>query len=112
MKSEAVAVVYVDGNLAPMPQWAYTKAFGPAKQGLVASAKSYLKAEASRRLDKNQTRVRLEICESCPHVVRDNEKRYCGACRCGKRARAELRTKARMSGAVCPARKWPRVNDG
>lgn len=76
----------------------------------VKQAASYVMAEISPRLTDKKVESRLRACASCDKMKVVGGKRYCDMCGCGHRARAELTTKARMSGAECPLGKWKDVN--
>jgi hypothetical protein len=83
----------------------------PVKQGIIAKATSWLRAEASAivsSLPDGAYEKRVAACRACPHLdpLPEPQVGYCKACGCGKRARSELTVKGRMPAATCPKKKW------
>lgn len=82
------------------------------RKSFLSKAISYAKAEVSlltQFISEEDVRKRLDACQGCSNLKPSREPGqlgWCGACGCGKNARAELTVKVRMPAATCPLGKW------
>lgn len=51
-----------------------------------------------KSVDENEQKRRLDICDTCPHIVEDKSR--CGKCGCF------LQTKTKWASSTCPIGKW------
>lgn len=71
-------------------------------QSIVGKAKSFVKAVTSGRATDEAIAERSAQCNACDKLVRVDDKRYCGACGCGRTRFAELATKLAFANVTCP----------
>lgn len=70
--------------------------------GPVARVADFARAVTSGRASDDVIAARNAQCDACDKLVRVDEKRYCGACGCGRTPWAELSTKLAFAHVKCP----------
>ena len=76
------------------------------KDGPIKKIKSFVETMTSPPVDIVEYYKRLNICTACPKLVKVEDKKYCGACGCGRTPFSELHTKLKREKAKCPLRKF------
>lgn len=75
--------------------------------GWIWKTRLFLHWKKSPKVTAEALAIRNVICNDCPELDRDGEKRYCKACGCPKWYMSELGTKNELAGHNCPLGKHP-----
>lgn len=76
------------------------------KQNIFVKAKAAISTMTSPIVDIVEYYRRLNICNACPKLIQVEDKKYCGACGCGRTPFSELHSKLKRERARCPLRKF------
>ena len=76
------------------------------KQKIFQKAKTAITTMTSPPVDVVEYYKRLNLCNACPKLVKVDDKKYCGACGCGRTPFSELHAKLKREKAKCPLRKF------
>lgn len=100
-----------EGRFVVGQQPSFAKPVGVAHPGpiprpsLVEKVTSLARSVASGRASDEVVAERNRQCNACEKLVRDGEKRYCGACGCPRTPMSELSWKLTRAHLVCPRKR-------